>query len=98
MTDSRSTENAAPGGTCAADGSVLGQLATEAAHSRFRTGLESLLNRHSMENGCDTPDFILAGYLYDCLQAFDNAMTMRETWYGRRAVPADAPTGDAPND
>jgi len=49
----------------------------------FRKELEGLVNCHSMENGSDTPDFILAEYLADCLDAFDKAVTRREEWYGR---------------
>jgi hypothetical protein len=51
--------------------------------SDFRKELASLLNRHSKENGCDTPDFILAKYLQGALHAFDVAVTEREKWYGR---------------
>lgn len=49
----------------------------------FRRELQSLINRHSKENGCDTPDFILAEYLNDCLVTFDAAVRAREKWYGR---------------
>ena len=49
----------------------------------FRIELETLLNRHSMENGSDTPDFILADFLMGCLKAFDSTMERREKWYGR---------------
>lgn len=47
----------------------------------FRDDLETLINRYSMENGCDTPDFILADYLAACLIAFDNATNSRTDWY-----------------
>lgn len=47
----------------------------------FRGKLEDLINRESMENGSDTPDFILAEYLKDCLVAFDKATTRRTDWY-----------------
>ena len=50
----------------------------------FRKELEGLINRYSMEKGSDTPDFILAGYMANCLYAFDAAMTAREEWYGRK--------------
>lgn len=43
----------------------------------FRKELETLINRHSLENGSDTPDFILAQYLTDCLEAFDRASRAR---------------------
>lgn len=50
----------------------------------FRTELEHLINKYSRENGSNTPDFILAQYLNDCLLAFDLATRMRDTWYGKR--------------
>lgn len=49
----------------------------------FRKELEEIINRNSQENGCNTPDFILAEYLSNCLLAFDNAVNARERWYGR---------------
>lgn len=63
---------------------------TTAIKPEFRSELEALLNRNSMENGSDTPDFILATYLADCLEAFDKATKRREAWYGR--VPQTVPT------
>ena len=51
---------------------------------QFRKELEGLINRYSMENGSDTPDFILAGYMAGCLDAFDTALKLREVWYGRK--------------
>jgi hypothetical protein len=50
--------------------------------SEFEKELESLINRHSKENGSNTPDFILADYLKACLDNFDIAVTMRSKWYG----------------
>lgn len=52
----------------------------------FRKELETLINAYSMENGSDTPDFILADYLIDCLKAFDEATRRRTMWY----APKDA--------
>ena len=49
----------------------------------FRKKVENLINIHSLENGSDTPDFILSQYLVDCLQAYDKALQSREDWYGR---------------
>lgn len=48
----------------------------------FREELASILNRHSIENFSNTPDFILAQYLIDCLDAFETACRARDTWYG----------------
>lgn len=50
----------------------------------FRQKLQNLINSISLENGSDTPDFILAEYLNDCLQSFDRAVNAREKWYGRQ--------------
>jgi hypothetical protein len=52
----------------------------------FRHALEQLINRHSMEQFSNTPDWILAAYLEGCLAAFDRAVRARETWYGRKPV------------
>lgn len=41
------------------------------------------INCVSAENGSNTPDFILAEYLTDCLAAFDKASRAREKWYGK---------------
>lgn len=66
----------------------------------FRTNLSALLNAHCMENGSDTPDFILAQYLTNCLAAFNTATEQRERWYGRKdaPVPADAEPSEPRSD
>jgi len=58
----------------------------------LRKGLEELLNEHSAENGSNTPDFILAAYLTDCLATFDKVTRAREDWYGHRHVPGQHET------
>ena len=58
----------------------------------FQDELESLINRHSQESGSDTPDFILASYLNDCLKSYNAAVQARDQWYGRpRTVPCTTP-------
>jgi len=47
----------------------------------LRTEIEQAINRCSAENGSNTPDFILAQFLVDCLIAFDKASRAREKWY-----------------
>ena len=54
----------------------------------FEKELAALLNRVSAEAGSDTPDFILAAYLTDCLRAFEVATRRRERWWGRPALAA----------
>jgi hypothetical protein len=49
--------------------------------STFRRDLETLINKHSIENGSNTPDFILANYLVNCLDAFEIAVNRRTEWY-----------------
>lgn len=49
--------------------------------SKFRKELEVLINQNSLENGSNTPDFILAEYLENCLKAFDYAVSQRTSWY-----------------
>ena len=51
--------------------------------TQFHSKLESLLNSESMENGSNTPDFMLANYLMDCLKAFDRAVRTRDDWYNK---------------
>lgn len=47
----------------------------------FRKELQTVLNKYNKENESDTPDFILAQYLEDCLYTFDIAIKARENWY-----------------
>lgn len=55
----------------------------------FRSELENLINRHSAENGSNTPDFLLAEYLMVQLHTWDQFVTRRERWYGRAPRPDD---------
>lgn len=54
----------------------------------FEKELEVLINRHSMENESNTPDWLLAQYLLGCLAAFTVATQQRETFYGRDPRPS----------
>jgi hypothetical protein len=51
--------------------------------------LSDLVNRLSLENGSNTPDWILGQYLCSCLKAFDAAVQQRETYYNRDARPSE---------
>lgn len=44
----------------------------------FQADLEKLINRHSIEGGSNTPDFILACFMRQCLEAFDMATRRRD--------------------
>lgn len=52
----------------------------------FQRDLEAVINRNSLESGSNTPDFILARYLLQCLGAFDIAVNSREKWYSREKI------------
>lgn len=43
--------------------------------------LSVLLNRHHAESPSNTADYILAGYLIGCLDAFTEATVKRDQWY-----------------
>lgn len=49
----------------------------------FLNELSELINRYLKENESNTPDFILAQYLENCLITFNIATRQREEWYGR---------------
>jgi hypothetical protein len=60
----------------------------------FRKELEQLINRHSMENGSNTPDWILADYLAGCLCLFDSTVNARARWCGAPDPEAQDPPGE----
>ena len=55
--------------------------------NELRKKIESAINCTSAENGSNTPDFILAEYLTDCLGAFDKAVDSRDNWYAIAPEP-----------
>lgn len=54
------------------------------SENKLETELTALLNKHSIENGSDTPDFILAQYLLRCIDNLNRTISRREDWYGRK--------------
>jgi hypothetical protein len=58
-----------------------GMVSKERIMSAFKKELAALINKYSVENYTNTPDFILAEYLNDCLNAFAKIMHNREKWY-----------------
>lgn len=53
----------------------------------FGQELAALINRHSLGNESNTPDWILARLMVQCLQAFEEASLAREKWYGKSLRP-----------
>ncbi len=51
----------------------------------FKEALRQLINENSLENMSDTPDYVLANYMMDCLNAFNKAVNEREV----HATPID---------
>jgi hypothetical protein len=49
----------------------------------FQKELESLLNKHSIDNLCETPDFILAEHVTNYLVSLGAMVGQREAWFGR---------------
>lgn len=64
----------------------------------FMDELEKLLNKYSIENESNTPDFILAAYVRKCLLAFAEASRSREKWYGRELRIGDTNRASAIQD
>lgn len=60
----------------------------------FKEALTRLINQYSMENGSNTPDFILANYLNGCLIVFDTACRTREGFYGTKLKPGNELLGE----
>jgi hypothetical protein len=53
----------------------------------FEKELSRLINVHSCENDSDTPNFILAAYLSDCLAAYNRATQWSVKWHSPKGVP-----------
>lgn len=56
--------------------------------SDFKTELENLINKYSMEKYSDTPDFVLAKYLMDCVDVWNANVIARDRFYGGKRVKA----------
>lgn len=65
----------------------------------LRDELAAILNMHCAENNSNTPDYVLAQFIGDSLDAFDRAVNARELHYGRVIVRTSAPpfAGVGPN-
>jgi len=58
-------------------------VATRGGHT-FEDEIRQVINGWSEESPSNTPDFILARYLLNCLDTFNIAVQARERWYGRK--------------
>ena len=48
----------------------------------FEKELRGLINKHCLENTSNSPDYILAEFVLDSLDAFDTATKRRDEHYG----------------
>lgn len=48
---------------------------------KFQDELADLINKYSLENDSDTPDFLLATYLRHCLETWNVITQLRTDWY-----------------
>jgi hypothetical protein len=52
--------------------------------------LAAVINAHGLENGSNTPDFLLARFLERCITTWDRATRERDDWYlGRMMAPGE---------
>lgn len=49
----------------------------QAPENKFQKELAALINTYSLENGSNTPDYVLAKFLEEALVAFDEAVNLR---------------------
>lgn len=59
----------------------------------FEDSLKVLINRHSIENDSNTPDFILAKFIMGCLDSFEKAIQKRDNWFGGKQSILDSERG-----
>ena len=58
----------------------------------FERDIAAVINKHSLENDSNTPDWILAQFITSCLAAVNGAVQQREGWYGRDPRPSEPGT------
>ena len=60
---------------------------------QFKKDIQSVINRHSVDNLCDTPDFILAEFVDNVLGSFAITVKARDLWLGRTTAGEQIVTG-----
>ena len=63
-------------------------------HKSLAVELEELLNRHSVENSSNTPDFVLASFLMQTLKTWELHTVERDRWWGNRSLLGVGGGGD----
>lgn len=60
----------------------LNESASEAPEPTFQQELTALINKYSLENQSNTPDFLLAAFLENVLVDWAHATRARDKFYG----------------
>jgi len=47
----------------------------------FESELKALINKYSLENQSNTPDFLLAHYVEQCLANYATIVMARDSWH-----------------
>lgn len=63
---------------------------------QFKEDLRKIINANSMEECCDTPDFVLADLLFHTLELHAAIYKQRKQWEAQPAAPAAATETAAP--
>lgn len=50
---------------------------------RIKNAFKETVNRNGMDTWCNTPDFIIAEYLYDCLESYSKLQKEKDRWEGK---------------
>lgn len=58
-------------------------------HDAFLEEIRHAINKHSIENESNTPDFILAAFVDDVMSAWNKTVAARSNWYGYFDLPGD---------
>lgn len=57
-------------------------------NSNFERELQQLINKYSIENDSNTPDWVLARLLCRTLDIFREIMINRDSWHGNNSIPS----------
>ena len=55
-------------------------------HPGFQEDLRAIVNKHSMDDACSTPDYILAGMLTEVLEAYRKTVAANILWHEPSAI------------
>ena len=63
-------------------------------HSEFEKELTALINKHNLERRVDSPDFIIAAYLVNCLRAMEDCVYATKRWREPELLKEDFPAAE----